>query len=205
MAQVEVDVSLLLAAVARVQQEFLDQHGYELSLEVAVASAVAGVLVTHPELAGATFDLEQLANAGREHRGVDVGFVVSGGDGITTAVVPDAQYLTVAGLARRARAAIARVEHDESATSTMSMPTVIVSTDRAAPASGLTRGAGIGLLTVSSPIERQVATLDHLGNEVVRSDHHATLRLHHHDQTPPQSAAALLDALGEKLASGQLP
>lgn len=186
--EVEVDVARLLADIAAVRQDFVARNGFELAAEVAVASAAATVLVRHPDLAIDTAEI----NLGFPHP--------EGGD---VAVVPDAHHLTVAGLARRARAALDQRE-PSAASSATAPPAVVVTTDTTSPAEVSTSGA-IGLLTVSAPSLRDVADVDELGHAVVRSRPHSTIRLHHDDRTSPAAAAAFLEELGAAVASWSLP
>lgn len=199
-SQVEVDVTLLLVSIAAASRDFLAHHGFDLSAEVALASAAAAVLVNRPELAVAS--VLPSPEDGRAYPAVHVGFPRAPVRGTGLAVVPDVQYLTVAGLARRARTAV--MATDEPASAAAPSPAVVVATETAAP-DDRPGGAAIGLLTISSPTPRTVTTMGPLGTEVVDTRPHATVRLHHHDGTSPAAAAAFLEELSRALASWALP
>lgn len=184
--EIEVDASLLLAGVAALNRDFVVRHGFEVSAGVALASAVANVLVRRPDLAAAP--------TGTPDGGIHVGFARPGSDGAGVAVVPDAQYLTVAGLARRAR--------DASAVATR--PTVVVAMEAAAQGD-LAATADLGLLTIGDPAPRRVAGVDDLGHEVVHTRPHVPIRLHRHGPTAAADGTALLEELGATIRSWALP
>lgn len=199
-AVVEADVGRLLAELAAGDDAFRLHNGFELTVEVAVASAMAAVLVRRPELAGAP---------GAASPGINIGFVTTRPDEPALAVVPDAQYLTVAGLARRARAAAGaaaeRSGSDEQPPAGATEPTVVVASGDVASA-GIAPASGLGLLTVETATPRRVTGTDELGHELVRTRPHATLRLHHHgDGTTHEAAVALLEELGAAMTAWSLP
>jgi pyruvate dehydrogenase E2 component (dihydrolipoamide acetyltransferase) len=202
-AEAVVDVGRLLGALAATDADFLSHNGFALGFDVAVASAVAAVLARRPDLAGAA--AEPVVEAGGPYPSVHVGFVVPQADAPSIAVVPDAQYLTVAGLARRARAAVERARRGEPAPAGRAAPTVVVATDAVAPY-GPVAAAGLGLLTVDDPTPRQVASVDGLGHEVVSTRPHTTLRLRHAaTRVSDEAAASFLDEVATTVTAWSLP
>ena len=206
-AAVEADVGRLLAALAAGDEAFRSHNGFELTLEVAVASAVAAVLVRRPELAGGP--TTDAGAPGSASPGINIGFVTTGPDEPALAVVPDAQYLTVSGLARRVRAAAGaaaeRSGSGEHSPTGATEPTVVVASGDVA-LGGMAPASGLGLLTVETATPRRVAGTDELGHELVRTRPHATLRLHHHgDGTSHEAAVALLEELGAAMTAWSLP
>lgn len=105
-------------------------------------------------------------------------------------------------LARRARAAVERT--DEPAPAAAHHPTAIVATEAAAQEERLER-ATLGLLTISDATPRRVTSVDHLGQEVVHTRPHVTVRLHHADRATSDHATALLEELRGAIASWTLP
>jgi pyruvate dehydrogenase E2 component (dihydrolipoamide acetyltransferase) len=202
-AEAVVDVGRLLAALAATGGDFSSHNGFALEFEVAVASAVAAVLARRPDLAGAA--AEPVVEAGRTYPSVHVGFVVPQADAPSVVVVPDAQYLTVAGLARRARAAGERARRGEPTPAGQAAPTVVVATDAVAPdVPGAS--ARLGLLTVDDPTPRRVAGVDSLGYEVVSTRPHATLRLHHAaTRVSDEAAASFLAEVANAVTAWSLP
>jgi pyruvate dehydrogenase E2 component (dihydrolipoamide acetyltransferase) len=202
-AEAVVDVGRLLAALAVTGEDFSSHNGFALEFEVAVASAVASVLARRPDLAGP--GAEPVVEAGRSYPSVHVGFVVPETDAPSVAVVPDAQYLTVAGLARRARAAVERARRGEPAPAGQVAPTVVVASGAVAP-DGLGASAVLGLLTVDDPTPRRVAGVDSLGYEVVSTRPHATLRLHHAaTRVSDEAAASFLAEVATAVTAWSLP
>jgi 2-oxoisovalerate dehydrogenase E2 component (dihydrolipoyl transacylase) len=205
-AEVVVDVGRLLAALAAADRDFRSHNGFALGFDVAVASAVAAVLARRPDLTGAA--AEPVAEAGGDHPSVHLGFVVPQADAPSVVVVPDAQYLTVAGLARRARAAVERTRRGEPAPAgrtAPTAPTVVVATHAVVPY-GRVAPAGLGLLTVDDPTPRRVAGVDGLGYEVVSTRPHTTLRLHHTaTRISDEAAASFLDEVATAVTAWSLP
>jgi pyruvate dehydrogenase E2 component (dihydrolipoamide acetyltransferase) len=198
-----VDVGRLLAALAATDRDFLSHNGFALGFDVAVASAVAAVLARRPDLAGA--GAEPLVEAGGTYPSVHLGFVVPQADAPSVVVVPDAQYLTVAGLARRARAAVERTRGGEPAPAGRAAPTVVVATDAVVPY-GPVAPVGLGLLTVDDPTPRRVAGVDELGHEIVSTRPHTTLRLHHAAaRISDEAAASFLDEVATAVTAWSLP
>jgi pyruvate/2-oxoglutarate dehydrogenase complex dihydrolipoamide acyltransferase (E2) component len=202
-AEAVVDVGRLLAALAAVDGDFSSSNGFALGLDVAVAGAVAAVLARRPDLAGPA--AEPVVEAGGRYPSVHLGFVDPQSDAPSVAVVPDAHYLTVAGLARRARAAVERTRRGEPAPAGRAAPTVVVATD-AVVSHGLVASAGLGLLTVDDPTPRRVASVDGLGHEVVSTRPHTTLRLHYAaTRISDEAAASFLDELTTAVTAWSLP
>jgi hypothetical protein len=202
-AEVVVDVGRLLAGLAATDRDFRSHNGFAMGFDVAVASAVAAVLARRPDLTGAA--AEPVVEAGGNYPSVHLGFVVPQADAPAVVVVPDAQYLTVAGLARRARAAVERTRRGEPAPAGGVAPTVVVATDAGVP-DELVAPAGLGLLTVDDPTPRRVAGVDGLGYEVVSTRPHTTLRLHHAaTRISDEAAASLLDEVAAAVAAWSLP
>ena len=197
--EVQTDVARLLAALAAADSGFLSHNGFELTVEVAVASAVAAVLVRRPELAGSAE-----GTGGASYPSIHIGFVAAEARDAAPAVVPDVQYLTVAGLARRARAAAAGGDGDAPAQTEAVTPTLVVTTDELAPTAAPPHG-GLGVLSVGVPAPLQVTGADELGHEVVRTRPHTTLRLQHDDRTPHDRATAFLEELSTAVATWSLP
>jgi pyruvate/2-oxoglutarate dehydrogenase complex dihydrolipoamide acyltransferase (E2) component len=202
-AEVVVDVGRLLAALAATDREFLSHNGFALGFDVAVASAVAAVLARRPDLAGAA--AEPLVGAGGTYPSVHLGFVAPQADAPSVVVVPDAQYLTVAGLARRARAAVDRTRRGEPAPAGRAAATVIVAPGAVVP-DGPVAPVGLGLLTVDDPTPRRVAGVDELGHEIVSTRPHTTLRLHHAAaRISDGTAASFLDEVATAVTAWSLP
>ena len=198
--EIEIDVALLLGSIAATRRDFIAHNGFPLSAEVALATAVGTVLVRRPELGPS--DEPQARAAGRTYPGVHVGFPRPAERGSAPAVIADVQDLTVAGLARRARAAV-RADDDPTAAAT-TRPTVVVATEDAA-GTELADSASLGLLTITEPAPRRVTTVDHLGHEVLHTRPHVTVRLHPAERTTADTAADFLDELAAALASWSLP
>jgi hypothetical protein len=164
---------------------------------------VAAVLAKRPDLAGAA--AEPVVEAGSKYPSVHLGFVVPRAGATSVAVVPDAQYLTVAGLARRARAAVERTRRGEAAPAGRAAPTVVVASDAVVPY-GPVASAGLGLLTVDDPTPRRVVSVDGLGHEVVSTRPHTTLRLHHAaTRISEEAAASFLDEVATAVTAWSLP
>lgn len=199
-SEVEVDVALLLAGVAAASPQFRAHNGFDLSPDVALACAAAAVLVRRPDLEVAA--ALPPSEDGSAYPPVHVGFPRPRAQGGGVAVVRDAQHLTVGGLARRARAAVRGA--DDTATATGLVPTVVVATDADAPDTP-TGDTAIGLLTLSNPTPRHVASVDDLGNEVVRTRPHARVLLHHDDRTTSAAAEGFLEELSTTVRSWALP
>jgi pyruvate/2-oxoglutarate dehydrogenase complex dihydrolipoamide acyltransferase (E2) component len=198
-----VDAGRLVAALAASQGEVVMQDGAALEIEQVVASAAAAMLARRPEGAAATAG--SAGGVGPSPAGVHVGFVVSTTGGPAVVVVPNAQYLTVAGLARRARTAVERALRGRSPAERPVEPTVVVAREGLA-SRDLVAAADIGLLTVDGPTTRQVATVDALGYAVVATRPHLTLRLHHEPTHVSEGAAASqLHELATAIETWSLP
>lgn len=197
-SDVEVDVSLLLAGVAAVERDLRTHDGVALPPEVALAAAAAAVLVRRPDLAIAT-GLPR-AEDRRTYPPVHLGFPRPGAGGPEVAVVPEAQYLTVAGLARRARTAPASGD----GAGATPIPTLVAASDATSPA-GLVGGTAIGLLTLGSRSRRHHTVVDHRGSEVVVTRTHARVRLHHDDRTTTAAATAFLEELAATIGDWSIP
>lgn len=180
--RVEVDVAELLALVTAARPGFVARHGFELGLEVPVGAAAASVLT---------------ARAGAGGGGVHLGFHSAGDDGVR--VVTDVQDLTVAGLARRSRAASSASGDGQPA------PTITITTDPEPPVPALVAGADVGVLVLGDHALREARRTDHLGHEVVRTRPHVPVRLHHDGRSSDEEAGALLTALGEAIAGWTRP
>lgn len=188
----DVDVTVLLASLAAAQREFFAHHGFDLDLEVAVASAAATALAARSGLVAAG-----PAAAGDAGRGVVIGLQGHAQGEQPLALVPDAQYLTVAGLARRGRTAATQPVG-------AATPTVVVTTEREEPADALAARVDIGWITVGQPSPQQVTSIDHLGQQAITTRSHATLRLRSTSMAR-DTAADLLGAVGDTIASWTLP
>lgn len=186
----EVDVGELLGVMTAGRAGFVARHGFELGLEVPVGVALACVLATRPIAWGADRD---------NRRGVRVGFHTADADGVRT--VPDAENLTVAGLARRLKAATPRPLGGPAEAA----PTVTVTTDPAAPLEVLVDESEIGVLVLGEHELRRVEGTDNLGYEVVQTRPHVSVRLHHDDRLRADAADAVLTSLGETLTAWSLP
>lgn len=200
--EVAADVGGLLAALAAADGGFLADSGFALGIEVAVASAAAAVLVRRPELASTATG--PVAETGSTYPSVHVGLAAPQTQAPAVVVVPDAQYLTVAGLARRARAAVELAGSGEAGSAGRAAPTVVVATDAVAPDGHVTT-EGLGLLTVAGPTPRRVDGVDAFGHEVVSTRPHTTLRLHHAAHISGDTAAAFLDEVATAVTTWRLP
>jgi pyruvate dehydrogenase E2 component (dihydrolipoamide acetyltransferase) len=185
-----VDVSLLRARVEADRSAFESRNGFRLDLVVAIARTAAGVLAAGRDAVVA----EAAAGAGPR-----VGILRHTPGGPTLAVVPHAEDLTVAGLARRARATAGPASDDVAGAAT-----VIVAADGDEVPRDLALD-GLGLLTCGAPAPRRVGGVDELGHEVVTTRPHVTLVLHHGRGTSQTAADAFLRQVAAAVAAGSTP
>lgn len=196
------DVAELLALIEGTQSAFVARHGHRLGIEAPIAVAATAVLARDARRPGrGGTNATTGSGTSRPATEVVVGFHTPASGGANLRIVRHTQDLTVAGLARRSRAAApVPLGGRESA-----IPTVVLTTAPTAPVDALVDAADLGLLEIGEIVLREVRRTDHLGHEVVRLRPHCTLRWHHDTHVDDDRARALLRGVCDELAAWTLP